>query len=968
MKNLFLYAKHLAFEENTDIITHQQLLKAVETIDFGNETIHKDIEEYVLENLCDICNVGGDWIVDEKIIQKAKELPRKDFDDKIKDFLSAMKEKGYELKGDKIPTKSYKTEKPSIQGQDMLKAAKQLKTNLADKLFGQTRAIDTVSDSIKNNILENETSTKATYLFLGPPATGKTYLAKLIGENLDNYVVESFDMTQYVTEKDDFLLFGLGRGYGDARPGKLTSFVKKYEKTDTKTIIVLDNFEKAHYNIQINFLEILSTGFKKDACGWCKDSFDDELTPWGEGGQDKNKCGDDEIDDLVDFRKTIVIFTSNLGKELYSDSKFRDLLNDNYIQAESMILDALRREKRDNNDELAISPGLVSNLSRANIVLFDKLNFQAYAKIAENSFVEYKDAFEQKYGIKFHISNNFKNFLKVQLLNFAPELDARRIKNKIGVIFFDRVTDHIMELDEGIDYCKELKVSISKEVNEFIKEQINSDIENNRLVKELFRKNLTLDIDDKFTSKDGVITYKIINCEFKQVKRIKDFSEDGLVFDVPQISFSDIAGHKKAKTRLSEVINFLKDPKLLEKFDVKAPKGMLLYGPPGTGKTMLAKAFANEAQLPFIATTGTDLLDADKTKAIFEKAKEYAPSIVFIDEIDALGKRGQGNSREIPINKLLSEMDGFSSNPDENVFVIAATNFKENIDSAIIRPGRIELHIEIDDLDKEARKYFIDQIIETKPISGKFDISKLLMYTTGMTGAQLELIGKESSLYCLRHGLEAITQEILIEQINTIKYGEKLSHLSLEQMIEETAIHEAGHAIISKILMPHIKIEQITVTPRGKALGFVSYNYEDAQNNMTVKDFKDRICVSMAGRVSQIKKYGSTDGVDTGAANDLHQATKDAYAAIAYYGMDEEVGYINVNGIINQQQRQTGISDTKHYHEEIDKAIKRWMEEAKNSTSKLVDEHWKKIEKLTSLLLDKEVVYEDELLNILKGN
>lgn len=894
-------------------------------------------------------------VVNEYLLKEAAEYRTIPFDNDVKRFKEAMEEKGHSLKTNFIPS-----EKIS-KGEELINIAKKMKTNLSKEIFGQDRAVNSVADSIKNNILENDNAPKTTYLFLGPPATGKTYLAELISKNLGNYKVLNLDMTQYSDDKGSFGLFGLERGFGSAMPGRLTSFVKKYEKTDIKTIIVLDEIEKAHYNTLIEFLEIFNTGFKRDACGWCKNS--SELTPWD---SDNNKCSNEEIDDIVDFRQTIFVITSNLGKELYLDNKFIDLIDDNKSQAESMILESLRREKRANSEDLAIPPELISRLSQSNIVLFNKLTYKAYEAIAKKAFVKYRDIFSKKFHIKFHLKNNFSDFLKIYILLFSPQLDARRIKAKIGVTFFDKITDYLMQLDEDLEYCEEIKISISSKAKTFLKENINDDIENEKLVRELFRKNLTLDIEEKLTEKDGVLTYKIEDCRFKQIKRISDFSEDGLVFDIPKISFRDIAGHKKAKTRLLEVIEYLKNPKLLKEFDIKVPKGMLLYGPPGTGKTLLAKAFANEADLPFIATTGTDLLDSKKTKSIFSKAKEYAPSIIFIDEIDALGKRGKGNNREIPINKLLSEVDGFSDDIDENIFVIAATNFKNNIDDAIIRPGRIELHISIDNLDKEAREYFIEKIIKSKPTSGKFDINKILMYTAGMTGAQLELIGKEASLYCLRHKLSSITQDILIEQINIIKYGEKITHISLEQMLHETAIHEAGHAILSKVLMPHIKIEQITVAPRESSLGFVSYNNEDMRN-MTIKDFKDRICISLAGRASQVKKYGETEGLDTGASNDLLQATKTAYSAIANYGMDKEVGNININGIYAIQLKDTGKINANYYQEKIDKAIERWLQEGNEKTIQLVDKYWDKIEKLSNILLEKEVVYEDELELILKN-
>ena len=392
---------------------------------------------------------------------------------------------------------------------------------------------------------------------------------------------------------------------------------------------------------------------------------------------------------------------------------------------------------------------------------------------------------------------------------------------------------------------------------------------------------------------------------------------------------------------------------------------MLLYGPPGTGKTMLAKACAKEAELPFISTTGLELLKPEKTKQIFSKAKEYAPAIIFIDEIDTIGKRDAGNGKEIPINKLLSEMDGFSGRKGEHIFVIAATNYKENIDSAIIRPGRVEIHIEINNLDKEARQYFLNKIIEKKPTSGSFDMKKLLMYTTGFTGAQLEMLGKEASFYCLRHGLPAITEEILIDQLNRIKYGEKHTYLTPEQLFEETAVYEAGRAVISKVLMPHIRIEHVSLTPKDNNEHFVSENYNDIQDNMTVKDFKDKICVSLAGRTAQIKEFGNIEGMDIGASNDLQQATRDAYMAIAHYGMDSEVGYININGVMDAKSNTFTAKDTQHYHSKIDIALERWMSEGEQNTVALVNEHWESIKKLSTILLDKEIIYEDELDEIL---
>jgi len=845
-------------------------------------------------------------------------------------------------------------------GKEYIRVADKMKKALTAELFGQDKAIEAIVNSIKSNISENKNTPTATYLFLGSPATGKTYLAELMTQNLEEYKIRKFDMSQY-QEQNGGELYGYPKGWSGYSVGQMTGFVHD----NPKSIIVLDAFEKADNLIQNHLLPIFEGGQMRDACGW------DKMTDQPCNDDPEKIYDEGNADFVVDFRETIFIITSSLGEELYSDNKFIKLIEDDYIQAESMILDTLKREEKRNAKtggmQKAIIPELVSRFSQATIVLFNKLNYVAYEAIGEKSFLEYKNIFHTKFDIDFKVDKHFHNFLKTQILLFAPELDARRIKNKIGETFYTKVTDYLMEIEDDNIEIKQVKVSLSKKCIEFIDENLLPYIKQDKLVKELFRKNIKLEIDDSFSIKNDVLTYKVQECRLKQVKRIKDFSEDGLVFDIPNVSFDDIAGHAIAKERLKEVITFLKEPKLLKEFNVQPPKGMLLYGPPGTGKTLLAKAFAAEAELPFISITGVELLQLDKIKNVFKKAKDYAPSIIFIDEIDTIGTRGKDNTREVQINKLLAEMDGFSNNLDEHIFVIAATNYKENIDPAIVRPGRIELHIAVDHLDKEARHYFLDRMIQNKPTKGSFDMNKLLIHTSGLTGAQLEMVSKEASFYCIRHNMTQMTQKVLIEQINIVKYGEEASHMSDELTFEKTAIREAGQAVISKKLMPQMKIKQITARPRNNKNSFIVNNYDNTHSNMTVEDMKNRICISLAGRVVQIKKYGLVDGIDMDASSDLQQASKDAYKAIAHYGMDKEVSYVNLHNDTDETTsvtKHTVVNPTQYNHKKIDDVLERWMTEAEEKTILLVNEYWKKIEDLSVQLLEKEIMYDDELKSL----
>ncbi|MEA2020096.1 MAG: AAA family ATPase, partial [Campylobacterota bacterium] len=350
--------------------------------------------------------------------------------------------------------------------------------------------------------------------------------------------------------------------------------------------------------------------------------------------------------------------------------------------------------------------------------------------------------------------------------------------------------------------------------------------------------------------------------------------------------------------------------------------------------------------------------DLEVMKTVFNRARDYSPSIVFIDEIDTFGSRQKNGSKAV-INELLTQINGFSENPDESIFIIAATNHKDDIDSAILRPGRIELHIEIPTLDTKGREYFINKMLE-KPCEKNIDVSKLVMYSAGMTGAQLEKVSNESSLYALRYRLSNITEDIILEHINIEKYGHRVTGKSIEEMLGETAYHEAGHAVISKVLNPDAKIEQITVTPREDTLGFVSYDVEGSNSNPSKKDLENKICVAYAGRVAQMKQYGE-DGLDTGASSDLKQATKIAFLMVSSFGMDEEFGDISVEGALQVINHNNNLLDNTFLKSEVEQRVKENLKSLKTKTEELVSKHWTKIDKLANELLEKEVVHEEEL-------
>jgi len=824
-----------------------------------------------------------------------------------------------------------------------LEIAKTLKKKLPKYIYGQDHVIEKVVDYFKNNLVKM-TGPKATFLFLGPPATGKTYMAEIMAKLLKGYKYKIFDMSQFIRDDSGISLYGSDFKYSNSTPGELTDFVLH----NPKSIIVFDEIEKANNTIQNTLLSIYNTGKLKDKNGWIKE--DDEYIPFN-SNKSKNDIdypGQPEIKE-VDFSETILIFTSNAGKELYNSSHFWDIVQDNYSQAETMIIQALQKETKlsDGKEVPAITAPFLSRLSSGGLLLFKNLKFNQLLEIAKNAFNENIKLFNKEYNLKVKGLNNF--VYSIFLLSFAPRVDIRRLKNKIAGDFFDLVTDYIVDNDIDIKQKRKIIIQIDEKAKKVFNEKIKPLIKED-IIKYMFRKNLTLHITKELKYEDNNFIYLIKDLELQKVQNVSDIGEDGIVFEVPDVSFKDIAGHKKAKQKLKEIINLLKKPKELKALGIDIPKGMLLYGPPGTGKTMLAKAVANEADLPFLATTGSDLFDLEKMDNIFNIAQDYAPSIIFIDEFDTIGSRA-GSGSDMVINKLLAKLDGFGD--DEDVFVIAATNYPDRIDSAIVRSGRIDIKIQIESLDKEARKYFIEKTLNLLQTKGEFDIDKLVLYTTGLNGSDLEKIKRECGLYMLKNGLKYLTQELLIEIINTIKYGEKIENIDISHTLESTAIHEAGHAVISKILKPEVKIEQITITPRDKALGFVSYSNEDNYKNMTKNDIKKDIQISLAGRYAQIKKYGE-EGIDTGASSDLANATRLAYLAITSFGMDEKLKNLNISQI-------DGLENNLHLKDRI----QAWLDEAEKNVKILIDENWDKIEKVANKLLEEESIDEKEMMEII---
>ncbi len=433
------------------------------------------------------------------------------------------------------------------------------------------------------------------------------------------------------------------------------------------------------------------------------------------------------------------------------------------------------------------------------------------------------------------------------------------------------------------------------------------------------------------------------------------------------ITFADVAGLDEAKVEVMEIVDFLKNPKKYTALGGKIPKGALLIGPPGTGKTLLAKAVAGEAQVPFFSLSGSDFVEmfvgvgASRVRDLFKTAREKAPCIIFIDEIDAIGRaRGRNaimsnDERENTLNQLLVEMDGFAG--DVGIIILAATNRPDVLDSALLRPGRFDRQISIDKPDVKGRETIFMVHLKPIKISQTLDIHKLAEQTPGFAGADIANVCNEAALIAARKGKEAVDMADFQDAIDRVIGGlEKKNKIILPEEKEIIAYHEAGHAICGWFLEHAYPLLKVTIVPRGTAaLGYAQYTPKE-QYLYNTDQLNDQICMTLGGRASEEIFFGK---ISTGASNDLQQITRMAYSMITVYGMSEKVGNIS---FYDPSQENTF---TKPYSEEtgklIDEEARTLVMLAYERTKKLLIEHREDVEKLAKELLTKEVLFKSDV-------
>ena len=446
-----------------------------------------------------------------------------------------------------------------------------------------------------------------------------------------------------------------------------------------------------------------------------------------------------------------------------------------------------------------------------------------------------------------------------------------------------------------------------------------------------------------------------------------------------RVTFDDVAGIDEAKDELEEIVEFLRNPQKFSRLGGKIPKGALLVGPPGTGKTLLARAIAGEAGVPFFTISGSDFVEmfvgvgASRVRDMFEQAKKNAPCIVFIDEIDAVGRsRGVGygggnDEREQTLNQLLVEMDGFEAN--EGIIIVAATNRPDVLDPALLRPGRFDRQVQVPNPDIKGRERILGVHARKVPLGPNVDLRIIARGTPGFSGADLANLVNEAALMAARSNRRFVVMDDFENAKDKVMMGaERRSMVMTEDEKKLTAYHEAGHAVVGLHVPEHDPIHKATIIPRGRALGLVLSLPERDQLSVSYRKYKSKIAMAMGGRVAEELVFG-TDAVTSGAASDIQQVTKIARAMVTQFGFDEELGYVDY---ANEQQSYLGNYGGGSNHsgitqKMIDDKVRELVNEGYETAKRILTERRNELENLAQGLLEYETLTGPEIGRVMRG-
>lgn len=546
MRNMLLGGKLLAVDAGAKEISLAHLRAAL--------THLQPVSDNHYRHLCAELNLDEEITPSERFTSRQLEetatLPRLPYDADVLLLLDRLKRAGLDLASE-ITEPFVNLRQRQGRYQAVVADVAELRALLERRIFDQDAAIEAVSDAVmRMSWSASANRPQAIFSFLGPPATGKTYMAQLMGQGLQGRALRTFDMTQFNSEKESFGLVGLRKGFSDASAGMLTEFVKQHPRA----IIVFDELEKSHSRVQSALLRMLSEG----------------------------QLRDEHTGEEIDFRQTILVFTSNLGSSLWANRTFAEQTRQQPHQAREHLLQAIAEEQKieEGHRVAAIAPEMISRLAQGSIILFNRLSMSALTRIAGEQIQTDRKAFEDNLGLAVHF-RQFDSLLQLLVLCFAPDFDTRALKSRLTDLVYDPITDYLLQQPEQL--IERVELEIDAEAKAFLKQDLQE------LCQQLANKHQRVYFDHRIESVGSMLILHCHRVRIEKLARSEDFQDaSGIQVDLPQISFDQIAGHLQIKARLRETIKLVRNRDQLEPQGIKAPRGMLLYGVPGTGKTLLA--------------------------------------------------------------------------------------------------------------------------------------------------------------------------------------------------------------------------------------------------------------------------------------------------------------------------------------------------------------------------------------------
>lgn len=905
MNDLLLLAKAFALREKAKVVAMPHLLEALSYVEVQGDNA-------ALMRPLNAKTSAPDPAIDaESMVIRAGDACKLPLDGQVRNWVRKFETVGLDVRLKNVA--GYRL--PSA-----LATAARIRSRLEADLQGQPAVVEAISVYLAGHGHDDK-GLRGVYVFAGPPGSGKSHAAHLLADALGGYRIWEYDCAGIDSAIERFAFDGSRSAFQGASPGELTSYVR----LNPKSVIVLDHFEKMNPLVHSFLAPLLETGWLTDQYGFFEDD-------------NKNKSQIASPD--VDFRQCHLILCVESGEDLYDAPALLARLERE--GGEGRVASALLASLRRAHNPLSQPPGpcfsspVLSRLaSQGALCLFRRLDWAALTSIARNSLRLAVQHFESTHDVCVDIDGS-EDLTRLLVLEHGGQVDARRVGlQSLSRRLFEPVIRHSLKTR---CWWSRIAITVTDEASIALADILHALSADP--VKTLLRTMKRVELDIDVSIQGETIALSVVNPRLVKIVSADDFQGDAaLLIEAPDVRFNDVAGMDKVKAEMRRHARQLRDWASLREQGLRPAGGLLVYGPPGTGKTMLAKALAHEAGLPFLAVTGAQMLDLGFQQRVFDRLKRYAPAILFIDELDALGHRRQAFNPAV--NALLAAIDGISSQIGEPIFVVGATNFPpERIDPALLRPGRIELKFEIGPLDRQARRKLLSPL---KDRLSADEIEPLVDFSAGLSGAQLVAAMREMQL------AEALDGHGARDALEWVAFGERVDYA--QGMRESIAYHEAGHAVVH-IVNGVSRVDYVSLTAREADAGHV-WTSRDTISAVGIQATRSILAALMAGRVAQRLRFAEA-GIDNGDASDLKQATRLAYEAVAHWGLDPEVGAVHLT------PTDSGIR-MPDLEKQVEARVRIWLSQAEDDAKALLNAHWPAVEAVAAALLDQGALAHDAL-------